>query len=97
MEQGVGRMSGENTRIVKDVPYLVHEGALARMERTVSRLWILCILLLLLLFGSNLAWIIYELQYVDIVDETSIEATQSTDGGSNFIVGGDLDYGETNG
>lgn len=80
-------------KIVKDVPYIVHEGAMARMERTIARLWVLCIILVVLLLGTNIAWVIYESQFEDVVETTaSIEATQSTDGGgSNFIVGGDVD------
>ena len=84
--RGVRRM---NEKIIKDVPYLVHESAMARMERTVSRLWILCILLLLLLFGTNLAWTLYESQFETV--ETTQTVTQDTDGGGdNNFVGGDL-------
>lgn len=77
-------------KIVKDVPYIVHEGAMARMERTIARLWVLCIILVVLLLGTNIAWVIYESQYTNIV-ETTIEATQSTEeGGDNIIAGGDV-------
>ena len=49
------------------VPYIVHEGILARQERNIKRLWILCIVIFLALVGTNAAWIIYENQYEDIV------------------------------
>lgn len=49
------------------VPYIVHEGILARQERNIKRLWILCILVFVALIGTNAAWIIYENQYEDIV------------------------------
>lgn len=37
----------------KIVPYFVHEGMLARQERTIKRLWILCIIIFLALIGTN--------------------------------------------
>ena len=38
---------------IKDVPYLVHEGAMVRLERMNRRLWISTIILVALLFISN--------------------------------------------
>lgn len=74
----------------KDVPYIVHEGIMTRLERTIERLWILAIILIILLFGSNAGWIWYESQYVD--NETIIEAEQDGEG-INVIGGGDVNYG----
>ena len=71
------------------VPYIVHESAMARMERTIKRLWILAIILVALLVGSNLAWIFYESQFE--TDSWTYEAT--TDGGGTAIANGD---GEVN-
>lgn len=62
----------------KDVPYIVHEGMMARMERTIRRLWILCIILVLLLAGTNGAWIWYENQFMD----ESLTVTQDLDSGN---------------
>lgn len=45
------------------VPYIVHESAMARNERTQRRLWILVIILIAAILLSNLAWIIYESQF----------------------------------
>ena len=45
------------------IPYFCHEGEMARAERTIKRLWILCILLVVLLVGTNIAWIHYENQW----------------------------------
>ena len=45
------------------ISYAAHEGMMARMERTIRRLWILCILLIVLLVGTNIAWIHYENQW----------------------------------
>jgi len=47
----------------KMIPYFCHEGEMARAERTIKRLWILCILLIVLLVGTNVAWIHYENQW----------------------------------
>ena len=49
------------------VPYLVHEGVLARMERTIKRLWILCIVLIVLFVGTNAGWLYYESSYEEVV------------------------------
>lgn len=71
------------------VPYLVHEGTVARMERTIKRLWILAILLVSLLVVTNAIWIWYESQFEDVA--TTVTATQDTqDGGSNYAVAGDM-------
>lgn len=76
------------------IPYAAHEGAMARMERTIRRLWVLCIILILLLAGSNAAWIYYESQYVE---ETLTVTQDSPDGINNFIGNdGDITNGTTN-
>ena len=62
----------------KDVPYIVHESIMARMERMIKRLWILCIFLILLLAGTNGAWIWYENQFMD----ESLTVTQDLDSGN---------------
>ncbi len=74
------------------VPYLVHEGVLARMERTIKRLWILCIVLIVLFVGTNAGWLYYESQWEDVV------VTQENADGYNNYVGndGDIYNGETN-
>lgn len=71
------------------VPYVVHEADMARQERTIKRLWILLLVLIALLAGSNAAWIYYESQFQ--YDMTSTEIEQDTDGGgNNYVVGGDF-------
>ena len=49
--------------MLREIPYVIMEGVMARAERTIKRLWILCIILIVLFVGTNLAWIIYELQF----------------------------------
>lgn len=86
------------------VPYVALESERARHERERKHertLWfIVVIVLILLLFGTNAAWINYEAQFVDEVTET-IET--SADGGGNAygtIISGDnsgVNYGESEG
>lgn len=66
----------------------------AMTERTFKRLWILIILLVVLLFGSNAAWLYYESQFTDEV--ITQEVTQEADNGINRFVGGDY-YGTAEG
>lgn len=65
----------------------------ASMERTIKRLWITIILLIVLLVGSNICWIVYESQFVET--ETTQTVTQELEGdnASNNFVGGN--YGES--
>lgn len=77
------------------VPYIVHESVLARMERTIKRLWILCIIIFVAFVVSNCMWVYYESQFA--VEETT-EVTQRNDGGNNNYIGndGDIINGYTN-
>ena len=74
----------------ENVPYIVHESSMARMERQIKRLWITVLVLIVMLVATNGAWILYESQFSDI--ETTIEAEQDGSG-VNIVSGGDLDYG----
>lgn len=76
----------------KDVPYVVHEGIVTRLERINKRLWILCIILIVSLIGSNLAWIYYESQWEYVESTTTQQIDQ--DGGNNSVVGGDYNVTE---
>lgn len=66
---------------IEPVPYIVHESDMARLERTIRRLWILLIIMLVLLVGSNVVWVIYENGFVDEVTTESYEAL-TDDGGT---------------
>ena len=67
------------------VPYIVHEGMMARAERTAKRLWITILLLIVLLVGTNGAWIWYQSQFEDIA------ISQENEDGYNNFVGNDGD------
>ena len=73
------------------VPFIVHEGMMARAERTAKRLWITILLLIVLLVGTNGAWIWYQSQFEDIA------ISQGNEDGYNNFVGndGDIFNGET--
>lgn len=60
----------ENKEVEKNVnvPYIVYEGALARMERTIKRLFVLVIVSVLITFASNAIWLYWWNQY-EYVDE----------------------------
>ena len=70
--------------IKNDVPYVVYEGALVRADRTNRRLWILCIILALMLLGTNLAWVAYESQFEDVT--TTITQDVDAEDGGNAII-----------
>lgn len=77
-----------------NVPYIVFESDMARMERAHKRLWILIIILIVVLVASNVGWLLYESQF-ETITETSQQVWQEADNsGSNQYIGGDL-YGET--
>ena len=67
------------------IPYYVHESSMARMERTVKRLFILCIVLIIVAVGSNLAWLHYESQFEDVVTTEITQDVDSGDGGDAII------------
>ena len=75
----------------QNIPYFAHEGIMARMERTIKRLWVLCIILIALLAITNGAWIWYESQFSD----ETLTVTQDTSDGINNYIGNDGDI--TNG
>lgn len=66
----------------------------ALAKTTIKKLWIIIILLVVLLFGTNFAWIVYESQFAS--ESWTYEAT--TDGGGNAIANGEGEvfiYGES--
>ncbi len=78
----------------------IHESEVARLERVIKRLWILCIIIFVAFVVSNAMWIRYENQFEDVVTETQTVTQDSGDGGSNTFTGDFIsgDYnGETNG
>jgi cell division septal protein FtsQ len=77
---------------MEQIPYVAFESAQIRLERTNRRLFILCIILILLLLATNIGWLYYENSFEDVV------VTQDNANGYNSYIGndGDINYGETN-
>ena len=72
----------------RNVPYIVHEGTMARFERTIKRLYILVIVAVALLFLSNALWLHAWTQYdYSAEDVMTQEVTQ--DGNGNNVFGND--------
>lgn len=77
----------------KDIPYIAYEAAQSRLERIIKRLWITTIILIVLLVGSNVAWLIYESSFEYF--ETTV-TQENTDGYNNYIGNdGDITNGQT--
>ena len=79
-------------KLTSNVPYVVHESAMARAERQTKRLVAVIILLIVLLVGSNIGWMVYENSFEDYVITQEVE--QEADNGENHFIGGDY-IGET--
>lgn len=72
---------------------LQEESVLAMAERTIRRLWITILVLIVLMAGMATAFFVYENQFEELetYEEIEVEATQI--GSHNFVSGGDLNYG----
>lgn len=82
----------------KMIPYIAFESATSRQERTIKRLWILCLVLIIALLGTNSGWIWYENQFEDVSVTQEVEATADGDSDLNLnTVGGDYYGGESEG
>lgn len=64
----------------KTIPYIAHESEVARLERIIKRMWILCIIIFAALIGTNAGWLYYESQW------TETEITQDVDKGNGDAV-----------
>ena len=63
----------------KMIPYIAFESATARQERTIKRLWIICLVLIFALLGTNAGWIYYESSFEDVVVTQEATADGSSD------------------
>lgn len=90
----MGKCSTCKDKKPEAVPYIVHESAMARGERSAKRLWIVVLVLIVMLVGTNGAWIWYESQF-EVVETTEV-VQENSDGYNNYIGNdGDIDNGET--
>jgi hypothetical protein len=79
------------------IPYIAHEGALARMERTTSRLFKVIVVLIIALFLSNALWLYAwtRYDYEDTTDTETVTYSQDGEGYNNINAGiqGDITNG----
>lgn len=80
----------EHTNVVS---FAAFESMKSTMERTIKRLWILAVVLVLLLFGSNAAWIWYESQFTDEITETYNSQVDGEGGLAIVNRDGSVNYG----
>lgn len=71
----------------KDIPYIVFESEMTRMERVNRRLWILAIILVAIIVITNALWIWYESQF----QYFETEVIQENEDGYNSFIGEDGD------
>lgn len=70
-----------------EVPFIVHESEVARLERVIKRLWIMCIIMFTAFVLSNASWVYYESQLEDIAIDQEVE----TETGNAYVSGiGDI-------
>lgn len=71
------------------VPYVVYEAEQARNERHVKRLIVALVIAVLLMFASNVGWLIYESQFETLTYEQDGEGINNV----NYGKQGDLSNG----
>ena len=72
-------------KTAEPVPYIVHESAMARNERTIKRLVIALIISIIMIFACNAAWLYVWQLYDYASEETTYTYTQ--DGKGLNIIG----------
>lgn len=78
----------------KTIPYYAYDAITILYNKTIRRLWILCIILAVFLVGSNVGWLIYESQFEDVV-KIEQEAEWEEDSNVIFNGTGSVNYGES--
>ena len=79
-EQFFDKLNNEQKAV--SIPYYLHEGEMFRLERLNKRWFIAFLIVLVMLFVTNVAWIIHEMQYKDEVWTYEIQQ-DSGEGGTN--------------
>lgn len=86
----------KNKQDVAFIPYYIAESMADRQSATIKRLWILCILLIVLLVGTNAMWLWYESQfeYFETTKEVEQEIEAEMEDGDFTVIGIGDNYGE---
>lgn len=74
------------------IPYIAYEATVDRLDKQLKRMFVIILVLVLLLVGTNAGWLWYESQFVDEV--YTVEA-YTDDGGDAFANAGDFVYGQS--
>lgn len=82
-EQFFDKLNEEEKAV--QIPYYLHEGEMFRLERLNKRWFIAFLVVLIMLFVTNAAWIYYEMQW------EAITVTQESEDGYNNYIGNDGD------
>lgn len=77
------------------IPFCVSESIADRQGVTIKRLWIMCILLIVLLVGTNGAWLLYESQFQTICTTQEVEQSIESSDGTIRMIGIGGAYGES--
>ena len=67
------------------IPYFAHESMVTRMEIVNKRLWILVLVLIIALIGTNAGWIYYESQW-EVVETTTVTQDLDASDGGNAVI-----------
>ena len=76
------------------VPYAVLVDFKETAKANSLKWFIICLVLIVLLVGSNIGWLVYESQFEVVEEITTQEVEQDAENGENHFVGGDM-IGET--
>lgn len=77
----------ENKQELQTMPTFQHESDMQRLMKIIKWLVGIVVLLIVLLVGSNVAWIVYESQFEDIVTHTqTITQELSAEGDGDAII-----------
>lgn len=76
----------------KKIPLVSAECEATRQHSIIKRLIAVILILVLLLFGTNLAWIVYESQFENVIETYDIDLEQDTEHGNNnrIVNGGEI-------
>lgn len=75
------------------IPFYAVESMLDRQGLTIKRLWIICILLIVLLVGTNALWIWYESQW-EYYEEVEQDIEAEMEDGDFTVIGIGDNYGK---
>ena len=89
-------MNDSNKQDAVFIPYYIAESIADRQSLTIKRLWIMCVLLIILLVGTNALWLWYESQfeYIEDVQTVEQEIEAEMEDGDFTVIGIGDNYGK---